>query len=352
MPDPASEEFRSVKMAQSSPHWGTAGSGGYYDATAKELKRVIEQHHAMKLVGWNDIRRAQRTYGEDKVFIKNLVIVLKAKQTTLGLFDRFKTRITYADRREDDTANTEVFAPSLAHDTIRLLANVGVRLRLRRTVKDVGGAYLCGVPPHPSSAGGRALFAPVPPGLEAFSYPEFDPVTGRRNFFEVTGNVPGRRDAGLIFSDFYTKWLLDEGFTQCITDRKVFIKRSGGQLIVIGVYVDDNLMLYSEGPLWDAFIKAWSARFEEHENAALTSGDFCGIHFETLSDGGVALSAPRLLLRLRAELEKEADGLPLNLHFDTPVAADAHRISSICRNRAGRHTAAIVRLGKRNECAV
>lgn len=324
IPDPTSEEFRSVQSAQSSPHWGTAGSGGYFDSTSKELHRVINQHHAMKLANWSDIRRAQHVYGKDRVFIKNLVIVLKAKQTTLGLFDRFKTRVTYADKRIDDTSGTEVFAPGLGHDTIRILSSICVRLKLSRIVKDVGGAYLYGTPPHPSSPCGRSLFAPVPPGLEAFGYPEFDPNTGRRNFFEVTGNIPGRRDAGLIFSDFYTKWLLDEGFTQCLTDRKVFVKRLDDQVIIVGVYVDDNLMLYSTGLLWDAFIKSWSDRFEEHENAVLTSNDFCGIHFESLPDGGLALNVPRLLHRLRTELDNQADSIPPNLHFDTPVATNAH----------------------------
>ena len=92
----------------------------------------------------------------------------------------------------------------------------------------------------------------------------------------------------------------------------------------MGVYVDDNLLLYSEGPLWDEFIKAWSASFEEHENAALTSDDFCGIHLTTLPNGGVALDAPKLMERLRAAILVLPDNMPPNLHFDTPVAADAH----------------------------
>ena len=95
-------------------------------------------------------------------------------------------------------------------------------------------------------------------------------------------------------------------------------------MIVVGVYVDENLLLYSEGALWDEFIAAWSDFFDEHENAALTSDDFCGIHLTTLPDGGVALDAPKLMNRLRAALFAQPDNMPPNLHFATPVAADAH----------------------------
>jgi hypothetical protein len=59
-------------------------------------------------------------------------------------------------------------------------------------------------------------------------------------------------------------------------------------------------------------------------SAATTADDFCGIHLTTLPNGGVALDAPKLMERLSAAILALPDNMPPHLHFDTPVAADAH----------------------------
>ena len=66
---------------------------------------------------------------------------------------------------------------------------------------------------------------------------------GSRNWFEITGNVPGLRDAGRVWAADCDEFLASEGFVQSVVDRRVFIKQlsstPGEKLFLIGVYVDD-----------------------------------------------------------------------------------------------------------------
>ena len=59
---------------------------------------------------------------------------------------------------------------------------------------DVKGAYFEGRKIPPEEAGGRSLWAPVPLGWGAFGYEPYA-GDGTRSWFEITGNVPGLRDA-------------------------------------------------------------------------------------------------------------------------------------------------------------
>ena len=106
--DPSAIEFRSIKAARKSEYWNM--KNGFKDAATKEFERVVDKHGAMPLVAFAAIRAARKTYGYDNVYIKHLVIVSRAKELAAGGFDRFKTRITYADRRVDSPAEN-VYAP-------------------------------------------------------------------------------------------------------------------------------------------------------------------------------------------------------------------------------------------------
>ena len=77
---------------------------------------------------------------------------------------RKKVRITAAVLVSNGKiANT--FAANLAGETSRLLTQLELGLPGARTVhNDVGVAYFHGKQPPIDSEGGRAIFAPVPPG--------------------------------------------------------------------------------------------------------------------------------------------------------------------------------------------
>jgi hypothetical protein len=75
-------------------------------------------------------------------------------------------------------------------------------------------------PPFTNAASTTSL----PSGLEEFGFPTRTP-SGAHALFYIRGNVPGRCDAGKIWDQVYTKFLLDYGLQQSLVDRCMFYLR-------------------------------------------------------------------------------------------------------------------------------
>ena len=89
---------------------------------------------------------------------------------------------------------------SLCVDDIsnRLITLIAPTIGATQTSIDVGGAYFHGTPPS-MDEGGRMVYAVVPTWLSDFGpYPERNP-DGSRNLLLISGNMPGRCDAGRIW---------------------------------------------------------------------------------------------------------------------------------------------------------
>ena len=80
-----------------------------------------------------------------------------------------------------------------------------------------GGAYFHGKQPPIDSEGGRAIFAPIPPGWHDLGTRHglcFDSVQGgQHSVLQIVGNVPGLQNAGAMWVEEFTGFLLDFGFT-------------------------------------------------------------------------------------------------------------------------------------------
>ena len=57
---------------------------------------------------------------------------------------------------------------------------------------------------------------------------------------QIVGNVPGLQNAGAIWAEEFTGFLLDFGFTQSITELRLFhLTDEGGLVLIVGMFVDD-----------------------------------------------------------------------------------------------------------------
>jgi hypothetical protein len=245
------------------------------------------------------------------------------KHNADGVVLRRKFRITAADARGRDNSKFfgETYSGAVESSSIRFTANatLGRTGGVTRNL-DVKGAYFEGkkIPPE---EGGRSLWAPVPMGWGAFGY---DPVAedGSRNWFEITGNVPGLRDAGRVWGADCDEFLLGEGFVQSIVDRRLFIKqlgpKPGDKLFVIGVYVDDYWTYCEDDEAYDRFFVKWSSRYTASSTVSEAGSDFCGTSYTSLPDGSLSLSCGKLLDSMVILLES----FTVNEVFDTPMAAD------------------------------
>ena len=323
---PTSPEIKSVAQARRSPVWGVPG--GYKEVGKKEVVRVIEEHKAMTYVSKAAVEAARSRYGRENVHIRKIVMPFKEKTSAANFHTRYKARITIADLvvmgKVDNT-----FAATVAMDSIRFLTNTALRTGGKIRMLDVGGAYLFGTPTDPGAPGGRVLFAPVPEGFDEFGdeYQQYD-ADGNQMYFRIDGNLPGRQDAGRIWGDMYTSFLVEEGFTQSIVDRRIFSKlvdRNGKkEQIVIGVFVDDSWIMSTHDDLYAEFYDAWAKRFDEAPDVQDTCDEFCGLVFTHRDDGSVSLSCPKLLHNLGEKLA-EARAFDASKGSLSGTAKHAHR---------------------------
>ena len=219
---PGRVEYRSISAAQQDPRWGTPDSGGLCEAVASEIERVVHEFEVMKLVSAATMHAARRNYGRLRVEVLKLVLLITMKRSpTTGEETRAKARLALQDLVCLGIVK-EKYSSVVAMSTVKYVANVTLGRRGRLYTLDVAGAYLHGRPLQPKE-GGRVIFAKVPPGFEQFGFPERDSATGKPNYFQVTGNLPGRQDAGLIWQVCNDEFLTSFGFVQSEVERRCFI---------------------------------------------------------------------------------------------------------------------------------
>jgi hypothetical protein len=149
-----------------------------------------------------------KRHGVDAVETKYMVIVCKEKLTPEGKHIRYAARLTVADVATGTARLVSTYAACVQSSSVRVISqNVANDPTAVLWINDVPGAYYHGRPTPPED-GGRCLYARVPKGLEEFGYPAFN-EHGEEMYYYVQGNMPGRRDAGQIWSKVYTKWLID-----------------------------------------------------------------------------------------------------------------------------------------------
>jgi hypothetical protein len=329
-PAPDPKPIRSLAAAMRDPRWETH----WLPAILKEIKRVFEEFKAIRYVPYKMYLEYVMRYGSDRVVLGHLVIPFKEKRDALGNFIKAVCRITFSDK---DPSALDTFATCADPATIRLFAQLTTILGGEHITNDVAGAYYYGTP-TPVEEGGRAIFARIPPGFEKLGYPPIDPVTGERMVFYIPGNLPGIRDAGVIWDREYTGFLLSEGFTQSVVDRRVFYKffpdppdkgalplPGGGSIIVIGVVVDDSWFTSTNSRLLGEFMTRWGARFKSSIDATPSlKSDFAGIHFETTVDGDGKQTTTLSCGKSIDDLEKRLTSYPPhpNGPASTPMAAD------------------------------
>jgi hypothetical protein len=234
-----------------------------------------------------------------------MVVVMKEKLTPEGTHIKYAVRLTIADIAEGCARLASTYAACVQSSSVRVIAqDVASDARARLWVNDVPGAYYHGTPPPPGTPGGRALYGRIPPGFEELGYPGRN-SRGEEMLFYVQGNLPGRRDAGNIWSKVYAKFMLEQGFSQSKVDRKVFYIPGK---ITAGIHVDDCVSSVRDAAAGEAFHQSWRARFGGTTDRLVrtASGEFIAFFLGLrllVSPGTVKMDSPRLMDDLSSKLD-------------------------------------------------
>jgi hypothetical protein len=219
--------------------------------------------------------------------------------------------------KEIDVETHSSCADDISNRFVTALAPV---IEAHQTSIDVGGAYFHGTPPAMED-GGRAVFAVVPYWLHDFGpYPEKNP-NGSRNLLRITGNMPGRCDAGRIWQARFDIFLRSYGLRQLITDPRIWVDRTARGTLIVHDHVDDSRLTSTTDAARSHFYRAWAAEFNSPPEPAELSENFTGLRHQRVGPFTIAISCMGVIRQL---VDLIAAHPALNgSHHDIPLPIDA-----------------------------
>jgi hypothetical protein len=336
-----------VSEARGRADW--EGASGWRASMGREVHRIFVKHHALTMVPAGTRAAAIREHGSDKVSTGYIVVVFKLKADTDGApledgADK-KTRLAVSDPNGHLTA-VQTYAATIDEITDRIMATIGMGLNLRVVTLDAQGAYLWGTRPSVAE-GGRLIFAPIPTWAYLFGpYPKPGTREWGKYMFRVDGNVPGISEAGRLWFAFIVDWLVtDIGMIQNIVDRCVFSRIRGVRILIIGLYVDDARVWYSDDATLEEFHALWDAKFGTSGKFAAESEDYTGIKRRVTGASTTELSCRAVISHL-VPLLAPYQPLPVGTDYapppptrrgeeasSTPILRDTTPPCCLCRRR-------------------
>jgi len=316
LPVPASVREAMNHAEYDTPH-------GWKAAMMKEILRV-ERFGAMCMVPESVVRASIRDY-PTRTTVAFLVAVFADKLTPSGdprkpeILHKF--RIAYADSQG---VGPEVLTFSSCVDGLSniVITSVAPAINAHQTSIDVGGAYYHGTPPS-LEEGGRNVFAHMPfwlPGLGNGKYMRRN-SRGERMYLMITGNMPGRCDAGRIWQTRFDRFLLGYGLVRLNSDLRVFTWSSPLGVVVIHDHVDDTRITTTSPEARRQFTTAWAVEFGEPFPSEELSEDFTGLCHHRLGPSRTEVSCVGVLRRLIPLVAP----YPPPSHHDCPLPEDAIR---------------------------
>jgi len=204
----------------------------------------------------------------------------------------------------------QTYSSSMRPTSLRILASVKANLRLNGRRKDLVAAYLQGdLEPD------ERVFFTQPPG----DSPRLG-RDGKPRICLAQRPIYGMRQAGRRLQRKLLPWVKAQGLTQCFYDPCVHWKREGDDILIVGIYVDDMMVLYrsgAAGSLYSNFSDALHRDWEAEDEGELL--DLLNIHFRQSGDSLTLHQAPYI--------EKLAerffpDGIPKRIHRNQTPHAD------------------------------
>ena len=124
---------------------------------------------------------------------------------------------------------------------------------------------------------------------------------------ELRKSLYGLNQAGRLWSQLLHARLVDAGFVRCVTDMCLYFRRDYGELVVVGVYVDDWL---ATGKIAVALEKLFEGLKTLHIIDLGHMHKFLGMRVELTDDGGYRIDkeeAIRELLRAHSMKKIQCD---------------------------------------------
>jgi len=215
-----------------------------------------------------------------------ITFVLK-KKIKPGREDRYKARGCFmGNMLPKDFAET--YSPTVSSVTWALLQQVALIDEMNQALVDTVGAFLA------------QYFSDSMPPL----YVKFDKKIAKvcdlnpNQVYRVRRYIYGIPDAGRAYYKAYSGLLVSQGYKQSEFDPCLFYKCGSNVAVFAWIHVDDTWVAACSQQLLDMFVTDVETKFEVTQEPV---DNYLGVHYETLSDGSVKKTQPKLINDLFAK---------------------------------------------------
>ncbi|KAI3678839.1 hypothetical protein L6452_38143 [Arctium lappa] len=208
-----------------------------------------------------DLPKGQRAIGTKWVF--------RNKRDERGIVIKNKARlVAQGYTQEEGIDYEEVFAPVARIEAIRLFLAYASYMKFKVYQMDVKSAFLYG-------SIEEEVYVCQPPGFENPSYPD--------RVYKLKKALYGLHQAPRAWYDTLSSYLLENGFERGVIDKTQFIKRKKKDILLVQIYVDDNIFGSTRESMCREFEELMHQRFKMSSMGELTF--FLGLQVQQKSDG-------------------------------------------------------------------
>ena len=173
----------------------------------------------------------------------------------------------------------ESYSPTMLHSSLRTIISIAAALGYKIDFGDYTLAYL-----HAMNDPDECFYMNPPSGAQTVD------EDGDEIVWYVIKSLYGAPSSGRNWWKKVSKWHIDKGFVQNETDPCVFAKKfDNGDVLIIGIYVDDTIVVYSSDEILDWYNKTVGADFD-YNSLGPDAGIF-GMHVD-VTPGHITLSHP------------------------------------------------------------
>ena len=216
---------------------------------------------------FKEIRKEEIPTGKTPIGCKWVLVIKTTYDHLTGrrIIDRYRARlVAQGFTQRQGTDYFETHSPVMRLSTLRLLTAIAVKQKYSMKMYDVAVAYL-------NADIDTELYMKMPSGFD-----------DKKHVLKLLKSIYGLKQAGLLWHQMLKDFLTSLGLKQSHGDQCLFYKRQNGYLLMVGVYVDDLIIVGLDVHI-EQVATSISKRFEIRSLGEINK--CLGIQYHYLSDG-------------------------------------------------------------------
>ena len=195
--------------------------------------------------------------------------MFKNKLDEHGVIVRNKARLVAKGYNQEEGIDYgETYTPVARHEVVRLLLDYTSMNRFKLHQMDVKSAFLNGYIDE-------EVYVSQPKGFEDYMHPN--------HVFKLKKVLYGLKQAPRQCYERLSSFLLSHSYERGKTDKTLFIKKACSDIILVQVYIDDNIFESTNENLCKQFVAAMQGEFEISMMGELNY--FLGLQIKQLNHG-------------------------------------------------------------------